>query len=424
MVHSRHTQWVLGLLRSTSISVVLLISVSCGGGGDGSATVSSVPPPPSTTAPIAALDKWHPGIYAKVEDWQLRSPAHMETVFQELATTPQLRGIKVVLLWGRYETRDVTSGRSTFDFSQIDEILSRLAALHDKHLILAFAWREFDGTKGASDVLPADLAQGTLWTDPDPSPPDWTHTAFDSLWATKLGHQPGKYAYNLKLWSPAVLARVDTFLEKLSEHVDMNPHLTHIATTETASGEPVIPFDAAAGESLAAHHAGQLAVMRLMKKHFVHTPVFPALNYERTFVASVVPLLERERFGLGTPNSNLNSDLNRTLPAAAPGVLTYFPALSGRVALAPEIQGDEYERTFGAGTPIDHPSYERLYLRVRNDLKANYTVMQRTYPYWRGNPTTSPPTPGMLEFIQTYPTIIHDPTGAGGLDAVKPLSLR
>jgi hypothetical protein len=155
-----------------------------------------------------------------------------------------------------------------------------------------------------------------------------------------------------------------------------------------------------------------------MKKYFVHSMVIPAFNFSRPHLANnVIPILEKEGIGLGSPNSNKNDALIWPESAGGyPGVLTYYPKLSGKVPLAPEIQGDEYESTYGIGTPVDHPSYEYLYLRVRDDLKANYTVMQRNSPYWLGNSST----PSMLKFIQTYPTIVNDATGAGGLDSQRP----
>ena len=96
---------------------------------------------PGATPTTPSVNKWHPGIYVKIEDWQLKSPVQMEKIYQELADTPQLRGVKVVMKWGRYETR--TNDVSTYNFTQIENILSRLATMDNKHLIVAIAWREF-----------------------------------------------------------------------------------------------------------------------------------------------------------------------------------------------------------------------------------------------------------------------------------------
>ncbi len=384
------------------------------------ATPSSVDARPVADGPAEPIDaavdagpaaavKWHPGIYVKLEDWQLQSPSQMAAVYQELVDTPQLRGIRVTVLWGRYETRDLETGISSYDFAQLDEILSTLGTLDDKHLILSLAWREFKGQNGASDILPNDLRGGTPWSDD----PTWQHVDFDHLWAYKM-HNDG-YGYNLKLWDPTVISRLDAFLAALGAHLGDHPNLTVVSTTESAIGPPIIPF--VAGESEAGQFAGQISVIRSLRQHFPTCLTIPDLNYSRAHVAEVMALMESERIGLGSSNSNLANGLNRT--DAPAGVLTYYPIMSGRVALAPEIQGDDYRNSNSDDAVPDYPGYEHLYLRVRDDLRANYTVMQRNVPFWLGDTTT----PSMLEFIQTYPAIVDDVTGAGGLDPVRPPNL-
>ena len=233
------------------------------------------------------------------------------------------------------------------------------------------------------------------------------------------GNYPGvgKYTYNLKLWDATLISRIDAFLAALAAHVDNHPNFNHISTTESSLGEPVIPF--AAGESAALQFAGQIAVIHSMKQHFVHSMVIPDLNYDRDHVANMAAILENEGIGLGSSNSYQNWGITRPTPITAPGVLTYYPGFSGKIALAPEIQGADYDSTCGGSSVDDHPSYLTLYNRVRNDLKANYVVMQRNFPYWLGNSTT----PSMLQFIKTHPAILDDATGAGGLNAALPASI-
>lgn len=383
-------------------SVVDATAVADGGGAPHDAAIDA-------GAPVAV--KWHPGIYVKLEDWQLQSASQMATVYDELRLTPQLRGIRVTVLWGRYETRDPDTGVSTYDFSQLDDILAALGELDDKHLILSIAWREFKSERGASDILPSDLRGGATWSD-DPA---WEHVDYDHLWAYRMSRQPGAYGYNLKLWDEVVLARLEAFLGALGAHLGEHPNLTVVSTTESAIGTPVIAF--AAGESEAAQHAGQLRIVRALRAAFPSCVTIPDLNYSRAHVADVVAIMESEGIGLGSSNSNLAEGLNRT--DAPPGVLTYYPELTGKVALAPEIQGDDYRHTNSDDPEPDYPRYEDLYLRVRDDLRANYTVMQRNVPFGLGDGTT----PSMLGFIQTYPSIIDDPTGAGGLDPRLPTNL-
>lgn len=357
--------------------------------------------------------KWHPGIYVKLEDWQLQSAREMNDVYEELRSTPQLRGIKVTLLWGRYETRDATTGQSSFDFTQIEDILEKLSQLEDKHLIISFSWREFQGDAGAVELLPNDLRAGIPWSDDR----TWAHQNYDFLWAYKRSRAPGSYAYNLKLWKPELLTRIDAFLSALGAQIDAHPNLTMVGTTESALGEPIISFGVDEGES--AQYEGQKTILRQLKHHFPSSLIVPDLNYSREHVADVTSFLESESIGLGSSNSNLAQGLNIT--SAPPGVLTYYPQLSGKVTLAPEIQGDDYRNSNSdqAATP-DYPSYEHLYLRVKNELKANYTVMQRNVPFWKGDASTH----SMLEFVRTYPTITSDATGAGGLETTVPSSLH
>lgn len=417
------TSSCLKALRAVFCSALLLTSV--GVGAANSETALSTPSAFSNGAKSPS-NKWHPGIYVKVENWQRDQPAEMKAIFKELKETPQLRGIKVVMRWGKYETRDPQTGISTFDFSEIDELLDKLAQLDNKHLILAFSWREFKGSNGASNVLPDDLRGGTLWNDT----PQLAHVKYDYLWAYRT-HQKlvdakapvSPYAYNLKLWDKRLMARIEAFLAALAAHVDSHPNFNQISTTESSIGEPLIPFGA--GESAALQYEGQLKIIRLMRKYFVQSLVVPDLNFSREYVASVIPLLAAENIGLGSSNSNKGESINRAARGAqAPGVLTYYPQLSNKVPLVPEIQGEEYRASYGSGSKEGKekngkPSYEALYLRVRDELKANYTVMQRNTPYWLGDAKT----PSMLKFIQTYPAIVNDPTGAGGLNATLPVSM-
>jgi len=361
----------------------------------------------------AVTDKWHPGIYLKIEDWQLKNPVQMEKIYKELADTPQLRGVKVVMKWGRYETR--TNDISTYNFTRIENILSRLATMDNKHLIVAIAWREFKSEQGVSQILPNDLQNGVLWNDD----PVWEHIDYEYAWAYIKGNKDRIYGYNIKLWNPIVMTRLEAFMEALASQIDTHPNFNQITTTESAVGNPIIPF--VYGESKDLQFIGQKDILLLMKKYFTQSLVMSQLNFSRKYVASMIPLLLIEGIGLGSPDGNEHPELIRTTPVDVPGVLTYYPELSNDLILAPEIQKDSYISTYGAGGVEDYPSYEYLYSRVKNDLKANYVVIQRTSPFWLGEVDTG--APSMLEFLQTFPDIVNDSTGAGGLNHERPTRL-
>ncbi len=399
----------------TRVNNYLVNRIVVGGGAQNppGTTPPPIVPPPGSTPPGVNSNKWHPGIYIKLEDWQLQSNVEMEKIYKEVAETPGIRGIKISALWGRYETRN-TPGVSTYNFTQIENILNRLSKMDDKHLIVLIAWRDFTGDADVVNLLPNDMRRGVLWN----NVPAWRHIDYDYLWGYKINVSSvgANYAYNMKLWSPVLLARMDSFLKAMAAKIDSHPNFNHITTSESATGDPIIPFGP--GESDALQSAGQLAVLTMMQKHFVKSFVVSDFNYSREFVAQAVPILKSRGIGLGSSNSNLKDSLNMTGPN--PGVLTYYPKLSGQIVLAPEIQGHDLRSKFGDDKQVDTPPYDYLYKRVRDDLKANYVVIQRNTPYWYGGKVGTKTVPSMLTFLKTYPAIKNDPTGAGGLDSKKP----
>jgi hypothetical protein len=367
-----------------------------------------------STCPV----KWQPGIYVKPEEWQLANPSQLATIYNELSTTPGLKGIKLVLHWGDYEKK-----RGVYDFSAIDTYIAQLKK-RGKYLMLAVAWKNFGGndTVEAGRLIPGDMRKTTGIYKPGQTE---EHMTFQYLWADA----PSGFAsgYNLKLWDTTLISRLDEFLAALAEHLDADSTVVQIATLESALGTPIVPFGTGtpgtpSGTNFEASNAkldsGRIKVVRLMRSNFKYTPTTSGLNFDRPFVKAAVALLENEKIGLGSPNSNKQPGLITT--GNPPGVLTYYPVLSGKVSLTPEIQGEEYRATNGPGTTVDWPSSEYLYLRCRNDLKANYIVCQRNFP--KGRPGTEG-WEDMLKFIKNYPLIVNDTTGAGGLDAQLPSNM-
>ncbi len=390
-----------------------------------------------------SINKWKPGHYVKIEDWQLNNPTQMANIYNELSTTPSLRGVKVVILWGRYETR--TGGVSTFDFSQLITIANELET-RGKHLILSFAWRTFTGSDGtaagvaaaaaaASLIVPNDLAT-TTGTYGAGTPLE--HTTFDKLFAYKDSAGALK-GYNLKLWKASVPYRIGLFMQALagatnSNNVsfDNNNVLVQMSTTESSIAQPVVPYGMNPGTNKDGSEelqvAGQINVLNNMNTHFIYTPVVASLNFPRSHVANMASNgassdLAIGKFGLGTPNSHYAYSLNTT-DATYPGVLTYYPGLSNIVLLAPEVQGDDYESDYKQPTPTTYPAYLDIYQRLRNDLDANYIVWQRNFPFWLGDSTGGTPIPSVLNFLKTNSTIINDVTGAGGLNTTMPSALK
>ncbi|WP_292996281.1 hypothetical protein [Nitrosomonas sp.] len=387
-----------------------------------------------------SINKWKPGHYVKIEDWQLNNPTQMANIYNELSTTPSLRGVKVVILWGRYETR--TGGVSTFNFSQLITIANELET-RGKHLILSFAWRTFTGSDGTPAAVAAAAAAASLIVPNDLAITTGTygagtpleHITFDKLFAYKDSTGAVK-GYNLKLWKASVPYRIGLFMQALagatnSNNVsfDNNNVLVQVSTTESSIAQPVVPYGTGTNSTgtEALQVAGQIDVLNNMNTHFIYTPIVATLNFPRWHVANMASggassVLAIGKFGLGTPNSHYDNSLNTTV--GNPGVLTYYPGLSNTVLLVPEVQGDDYESDYKQPTPTTYPAYLDIYQRLRNDLDANYIVWQRNSPFWLGGSIGGTPIPSVLNFLQSHSTIISDASGAGGLNTTMPSALK
>jgi hypothetical protein len=389
-----------------------------------------------------SIDKWKPGHYVKIEDWQLMddcvakpTTCHMEKIYKELKDTPALRGVKIILYWSRYESR--AGGTSTYDFSALNTIINNIKNTSksgtDKHVILSFAWRVPSTDLDTVKLLVPNDMQVEMTNTPiyDQGGP-LEHTTFWDLYAYKQGSSVK--GYNIKLYKSSVITRIDAFLQELADEFDDDNVLVQIAATESAIGEPAVPYgtgtaNTPSGTNLygteAKQYEGQDDVLNSMNTHFVKTPVVPALNYSRPYVATWASgggssLLASGKFGLGTPDAHLGSGINYV--GTNPGVLTYFPGFTEVILLAPEVQPDHYESDQDT-PPIAFPSYESIYERLRDDLYANYIIWQRNYPYWLGKSTPTV-VPSVLEFLQTHSDITSDVSGAGGLNTTVPTYLK
>lgn len=136
-----------------------------------------------------SINKWKPGHYVKLDDWQVYTwdeltktytfnTDGLEVAYDELEENDALRGLKIVIQWGRYETR--TGSTSTYNFSDLITIAEELEA-RGKHLILSFAWRAFSTNPDVAKwILPNDMQNTNGIYDNGGSE---EHTLFDKMYA-------------------------------------------------------------------------------------------------------------------------------------------------------------------------------------------------------------------------------------------------
>lgn len=414
-------------------------------------------------------DKWKPGHYVKIEDWQLTQACNptgpkcqMEKIYDELKATPALRGVKIMLMWSRYETR--TNSVSTFDFSSLNTIINNIKNVsksgNDKHVILGLTLRINHSASedtpekkrdAAKLMLPNDLQGDNGLYTAGGTPLE--HYALRNAYAFMEGSESKVKGYNLKIYLNTLRTRLDAFIQALADEYDDDNVLVQVSTTESAMGIPVVPFGSGVepppgtpdntnyygcsprpcSDPNPRLDAGMTAIINSLNTSFVKTPVVPSLNFSREYVrdwayGGTSSNLVAGKFGLGSPNSFKDYGVNRPTgtgtPPSAPGVLTYYPGFHNIILLAPEVQGADYKSDNDPNNPVSNPSYESIYLRVKNDLDANYVVWQRNFPYWLGDSSAVPAIPSVLNFLKTYSLITSDTSGSGGLNATQPTYLK
>lgn len=422
------------------------------------------PPPPPPGG-----EKWVSGFFTKLEPWQVLNTngtlktTSLNEIFDELRTTPALRGIKWVINWGEVDKGGATSN---WNMLVINELVRRLHGLRQetpskkKYLFLAISFK----ADTIADLLPPDMRVTGGYTPSVPSGYGVYRYAWPYGSSTRKadGTYPMPQGYYLKTWDQALVNRYSAFCAKLANHVvpatdgetlDAGDYLYMFSSLESAT-QPL--YDSAfPGWTLTNHEDGVFGLVRQMKNSLPNTMITISLNYARPFLTRTIPQLPGLSIGINTPNGNQSTGL--IAGGTNPGILTYFqdPELADSIVLNSEMQGDDFCCTNGLegrraaddaaklATPnwaavdaaYDFPGYKSLYLRHRDLLNAHIVVVQRNYPFWLGGTLTEEFTlanntktnhtfpgtrPSFLQFLKTDPDV--NANAWAGFNNVSPLN--
>lgn len=396
-------------------------------------------------------DKHRPGHYIKVQDAQLVNSTTMATIMTEIQNTPAIRGLKIVLLWGRYET---TQG--VYNFAAIDSIVSSLRAM-GKYLMISIAWREFDDTQGVTRILPPYLrTTDGVHTDTTGNS-GLSHTTFKYAWAYQSGKAtpnndiPG---YNIKLWDQPgdpngasfLHQRIQAFIQALATRYDNDPVLIQMTTNESAVNTPVVTFGTGTNQygSSSAQEAGQVAWVDDYVTYFTNTPIAFGLNFTRAFVNTTVSGLTAKKVGMNTPNCNWKDSINNIggSPLGNPqGIIGHMLDKKGILHTCAEIQGDDLYNTIGTDGSSGQAGADFPHLRLLHErcifIGNTYCIWQRVdsakSPFWQGGVATgtAPADPwagrnfgeGVLSFLRTNSRVLNGGL-SGGMEPKKPSSFK
>ncbi len=299
--------------------------------------------------------KWHPGHYYTILSHGKNKPGYMRQIYQELKTTPALRGVQI-----RYSWRELEPQEGVYNFSSISQQLSELAA-QKKRLIILFELRSFSPNP---DQIPV---------------PDYIKaTKYEEGIYPFMSH--GKNVikgYGIKLWNQPVLERMIKLLNALGEQFNSHPYFEGIGFTESAMGQSKMGL---ANSQVDDYYNNLLKINRQMRIYFPNTMTYQFTNYPRRILGKFIGTLKEMGTALGGPDVFMEDPglLDGKKPR---GVYHYYPELSGIVPLTPSVQHQNYQSTRWDGAGYE-PNVSEIFSFARDRLKANYIFWTRDPKYY------------------------------------------
>jgi len=294
--------------------------------------------------------KWHPGHYYQLVASAKNHPAYiMSNVYKDMANTPALLGIQVRYQWG-----DIEIAKGQYNFASIDKHLDEMTK-RKKRLVIMIQTKSF----GKSETyVPAYLRSEEY----DGGVFSYAHYKKNTF----KGEQ-------LKLWNPKVRERIAAFYKALGDRYNAHPYFEGIGMSETALGDPLQPITSAQANGF---YEGLRQALQAARNAFPNTMVMQSLNYPRPIIAPTVETLKQINGGISSPDTYLQEPGLHAEGGKYPGVYTYYPKLSGVIALAPTVMHHNYRNTKMDNTGYE-PTISEINTFLRDKLKANYIFWTR-----------------------------------------------
>lgn len=345
----------LKILRSRYASMVLLCFVWLMG-WQGNAALAQV--------------KWHPGHYysamygAKKSAYTYAS----DEIYQELESNGALVGISLRFKWPELET-----AKGVYNFKEIDEHLERLSTMgsRQKRLFIIVETRTFDT---ATKLVPCYLTTSTCQGYSD----HYEGGIFPYKKTTNGPH----YGNGIRFWNDGVRNRFVKLMQALGDRYNAHSHFEGIGLGETSLGIPLNANDVSDAD-IDRYYAAHLYIQEAMSKVFANTITLQYTNFPRKRLAGFIAGLQRSRTALGGPDILIDDlGLNAiNIPNQQDGAYSYYPKLSGSVALVPSVLPSNYLHTsMDERVPSRQPSIDELLDFGRDRLKATHLFWSRDKP--------------------------------------------
>lgn len=303
--------------------------------------------------PLGAVNagamKWHPGHYYILTPKQKSIDSYMNMVYDEMQSTPALRGIQARFSWPELEP-----SKGVYNFALIDKLLAQLSS-RKKRLFVHLGLKSFDLN---GNVVPAYMTT-----------PEYEGGQFN--WA-KSGSSTPK-GRNVKLWNAKVRDRLAALFAAMGKRYNSHPYFEGITMNETALGNALPRMS----DAQVSGWFDNLAILhQKIRVAFPNTVTFHYLNYPRDQLAEVIGKFRQSDTGIGCPDVFLE-DPGVHHPT---GIYSYYRKNNGVLPLMVQIEHANYLNTRHDNTGYV-PTMAQLHNFAKNELDVNYIFWTRLPQY-------------------------------------------
>lgn len=322
------------------------------------------------TLPVGTVGvKWHPGHYLAVPggvDESVNSYI-MKTAYNEMNNTPGIVGLQLRFRWAELE-----KSKDQYDFRIIDDHLNKLSTTgsRNKRIFIILDTKSFDADKLIRDPLvPAYITDVSNVSTYEGG--TFKYGSHNNKQGTTTYHGDG-----IKFWNDNVRNRFAILLQKLGERFNSHTHFEGVCISETAMGVPLTPISAA---TEAKYFDALIHFNEKLRSVFPNTITSQFVNYPREILSSFIDKLKAMGSAIGGPDifiedPGLNTLGTKYTPA---GAYTYYPKLSGTVAITPSVMTQNYSHTYMGSSTDRVPSVRELLNFGRSNLRGTHIFWTR-----------------------------------------------
>jgi len=312
--------------------------------------------------------KWHPGHYLALPggiDESVDS-YFVKEAYNDMNNTKGIEGLQLRFRWSDLEkTKDV------YDFSIIENHLTKVSTTGNKlkRIFIILDTKSFDADKVNREPLVPDYITNIN----NVSLYDGGTFRYGSYNDTSLMKYHGD---GIKFWNDAVRDRFTLLIKRLGEKFNSHTHFEGVCISETAMG---VPLDPISEDTEKKYFDALLHFNKNLRLAFPNTITSQLINYPRVILADFTNKLESMGSAIGGPDIFIEDPALTTLGDQynPPGAYSYYPKLSGSVAITPSVMTQNYTNTYLGSTTNRIPEIRELLNFGRDNLKGTHIFWTR-----------------------------------------------